>query len=214
MNRVLYLSIALPLSFICSCDMMIAEHPKPTLNERPITERPVNQRVVRSIVGFFPFEDNANKWNFTEAGGNTVVILVTDTISDDGNMYFRVSFRENRVDTTDDWFLKSPAGIYFGQSLTGEYDLFLPAKVDSACGRFKSAGSTVEYTFSDSLLINGFMFHRVLHLRYNIPIIHGFDEVTLADSIGIVELVDHNGRWPIVYAIDSCRIGGSSKLFY
>jgi hypothetical protein len=165
------------------------------------------------IGGFFPFEDNSNRWNYSESGGNTVGILVTDTISDDGSTYFRVSFRENRVDTTDDWFLRSTSGVFFGQSLTGNYDLFLPSKVDSLSGNFESAGSTVSYEYYDSLSINGTAFSHAVHLHYNNPIIHGFDEITLVDSIGIVELVDHSGRWPIYYTIDSCRVGGNSRIF-
>jgi hypothetical protein len=53
----------------------------------------------------------------------------------------------------------------------------------------------------------------VLHLHYSRPIIHGFDDIVLADSIGIVKLVDNGGRWPINYAIDSCSVGGVSRKF-
>jgi hypothetical protein len=57
------------------------------------------------------------------------------------------------------------------------------------------------------------MFHNVLQLHYSNPIIHGFDDVTLVDLIGIVQLVDNTGRWPISYAIDSCRVGGNLRKF-
>jgi hypothetical protein len=216
-NMVRY-GIILGLSVVGSCTVMMDDNPaRPSDDDHSSSQQPLNQpvgrQISRTIAGFFPFEDNSNKWNYSESGGNTVTILVTDTISDDGVTYFRVSFRENRVDTTDDWFLRSKTGVCFGQSLTGKYDLFIPTKVDSISGCFESAGSTVTYGYYDSLSINGIKFYNAIHFQYNTPIIHGFDEITLVDSIGIVELVDHSGRWPIHYSIDSCRVGGNSKTF-
>jgi hypothetical protein len=222
MNKKTRFFTLLFLSLICGCDIIVDNPSSSSNNHSPndsssnnnsSNNNSSNQRITRSIIHFFPFEDNTNIWNYSESGENNVVIVVADTISDDGITYFRVSFRENRVDTTDDWFSRSTTGIFFGQSLTGAYDLFLPAKIDSTKGSFKSRGLKVEYTYQDSLKINGSMFHKVLHLVYQSPIIHGFDEIFLVDSIGIVELIDHNGRWPIVYTIDSCRIGGSSQIF-
>jgi hypothetical protein len=202
-------------SAVCCCSVMMDDNPTASNpgNHPSTVDHPSTPRVTKKIAGFFPFEDNSNIWNYTESGGNTVMILVTDTISDDGSIYYRVSFRENRVDTTDDWFLRSSDGVYFGQSLAGDYDLFLPATVDSASGAFMSAGSNVTYCYYDSLLVNGSMFYAVLRLRYNYPIIHGFNEIVLADSIGIVELIDRHGRWPISYEIDSCLVGGIAKKF-
>jgi hypothetical protein len=222
MNKKFYFIALFIATFICNCDVIV-DNPRSSPNDHTpndtsshnnsSTNNSSNQRITRSIVHFFPFEDNNNIWNYTESEGNKVTILVADTISDDGVTYFRVSFRENRVDTTDDWFSRSASGINFGQSLTGPYELFLPAKIDSTRGSFKSRGSKVEYTYYDSLKIDGSMFHKVLHLAYQSPIIHGFDEITLADSIGVVELIDHTGRWPIDYTIDSCHIGGNSIKF-
>jgi hypothetical protein len=194
------------------CCRMLVDSQSETQHQQT-TNQPSKQKTSRNIGEFFPFENNSNKWNYTESGGNSVTIKVTDTISDDGVTYFRVSFRENRVDTTDDWFLRSSKGVYFGQKLSGNYDLFLPPKVDSLSGSFISAKSTVSYQCYDSLTVNGSLFHNVMVLHYNYPIIHGFDSVTLADSIGIVQLVDDNGRWPISYAIDSCVVGGTARAF-
>jgi hypothetical protein len=199
------------VALTCCCHVLVDGPSQP--GQHQPKEQPSKQKFSRNIAGFFPFENNMNTWNYTESGGNTVTIVVTDTISDDGITYFRVSFRENRVDTTDDWFKRSPKGIYFGQSLTGDYDLFLPGKVDSISGSFISAKSSVSYHYYDSLDVNGSMLYNVLTLHYNYPIIHGFDDITLADSIGIVKLVDHNGRWPISYAIDSCVVGGTTRAF-
>jgi hypothetical protein len=199
------------VALTCCCHMLVDS--QPGSQHQQTTDQPTRQNTLRNIAGFFPFENNSNIWNYTESGGNRVKIMVTDTISDDGVTYFRVSFRENRVDTTDDWFMRSAKGIYFGQSLTGNYDLFLPHKVDSISGTFISAKLTVSYHCYDSLTVNGSMFYNVLALHYNYPIIHGFDSITLADSIGIVQLVDDNGRWPISYGIDSCVVGGTARTF-
>lgn len=161
----------------------------------------------------FPFEDNANWWHYTESGGNTVFIEVTDTISDNKTLYFKVSFKENRVDTTDDWFKRSATGIMFGPSLAGSYDLFLPSEIDSVKGRFYSGASRVDYTFHDSLGIGTSVFRNVLILDYDTPILHGFTEITFAESIGIIELKDSNERWPIDYGIDSCNVSGKMSKF-
>ena len=232
MKTILHFSLILMLSLVCSCDVMIDGPTKHGSSQYSNDQNSIDQnstdqhstdqhstdqnssRVIsKRIAGFFPFEDNSNRWYYTESGGNTVTILVTDTISDDGITYFRVSFRENRVDTTDDWFSRSTEGVYFGKSLTGEYDLFLPAVLNSISGVFESAGLTVTYDYYDSLEINGFIFRNVLSLHYNHPIIHGFNEIILVDSIGIVKLVDNSGRWPINYAIDSCSINGTLRKF-
>jgi len=208
------------LFLMCSCGIVLEDPTSAHSNKQPPSTdqstpspQPVNQKTLKKIGEFFPFEDNSNNWHYTEPGGNTVTIVVTDTISDDGVTYFRVSFRENRVDTTDDWFSRSSAGIYFGQSLTGAYDLFLPTAIDSRSGVFESGDSKVTYTLYDSLEINTSIFHDVVRLHYSQPIIHGFDDIVLADSIGIVSLVDDNGRWPINYVIDSCSVGGVARKF-
>jgi len=208
MKTVLYTLTLIYVWLMCLCTVMMDEPETAKPNDPPS-----NPRVARKIGGLFPFEDNSNAWYYTESGGNTVRILVTDTISDDGVIYYRVSFRENRVDTTDDWFQRSTMGIYFGQSLAGKYNLFLPAKIDSVSGSFVSGGPMADYTYYDSLLVNGTLFHNVLRLRYDAPLIHGFDVLTLADSVGIVELIDHHGRWPISYEIDSCSISGIIRKF-
>jgi hypothetical protein len=168
---------------------------------------------MRNTASCFPFTDNSNWWRYTEAGGNTVSIMVIDTISDDNIRYYRVSFRENRVDTTNDWFQQSSAGIFFSASLIGNYRLFLPAAIDSVSGTFTSGGATVRYSYFDSLSVNGINFNRVVKLSYSLPLLHGFSEIVFADSIGIVRLTDHTGRWPISYTIDSCSVSGIVRKF-
>jgi hypothetical protein len=220
MKRFIIVCAGIAAALLSSCSFVVDGPTSAHSNKQPSSTdqstpspQPENQKTSKKIGGFFPFEDNSNKWHYTEPGGNTVTIAVTDTISDDGVTYFRVSFRENRVDTTDDWFSRSSAGIYFGQSLTGAYDLFLPTAIDTRSGVFESGDSKVTYTLYDSLEVNKSMFHDVVRLHYSQPIIHGFDDIVLADLIGIVSLVDDNGRWPINYAIDSCSVGGVARKF-
>jgi hypothetical protein len=162
---------------------------------------------------YFPFEDNANWWRYTEASGNNVMIDVIDTISDNNTLYYKVSFKENRVDTTDDWFKRSSSGIMFGPSLVSIADMFLPATLDSVKGSFTSGASRVSYSVNDTMTVGGALFHKVLLLNYNSPVLHGFTEIAFADSVGIVQFKDSHERWPIVYAIDSCSVSGNVKVF-
>jgi hypothetical protein len=209
----LYLTSLAIAGLICSC--MVAVN-GPDGNTTIPDDRDPDDRTVpvtRKTAGCFPFEDNTNRWYYTESGGNRVNILVTDTISDDGTTYFRVSFREERVDTTDDWFKRSANGIYFASALIGNYSLFLPAKIDSARGGYLSGPSRASYTYHDSLSVGGTLFHGVLSLEYNVPLLHGFTTIVFADSIGIVQLIDESGRWPITYRIDSCSVSGTVRRF-
>jgi hypothetical protein len=213
MNTLLRFAGTAIAGLICSCMVAVNE---PDGGSTIPDDRRHNDTIVpvtRKTAGCFPFEDNTNRWYYTESGGNRVNILVTDTISDDGITYFRVSFREEQVDTTDDWFKRSASGIYFSSALIGNYSLFLPAKIDSAHGGYLSGPSRASYTYHDSLTLGGTVFHGVLSLEYNVPLLHGFTTIVFADSIGIVQLIDESGRWPITYRIDSCSVSGETKIF-
>jgi hypothetical protein len=173
----------------------------------PTKPEPISFRTT----SLFPFQNNSNWWMYSEAGGNSLRIAVTDTISDDNVMYYRVSFQELRVDTTDDWFRQTSGGTLFGSSLTGSYQRFLPSIINAARDTFSSNGSSVTYTWNKTFKSNGTEFHDVLSLSYSSSIIHGFDEIILADSIGIVKLVDRNSRWTVEYMLDSCSIDGEVR---
>lgn len=198
-------------AFLLSSCMVAVNNPDQSSSDD--SHAPAHQQFTRATSACFPFQDNSNWWHYTEAGGNTTTIHVTDTISDNNILYHKVSFRENRVDTTDDWFKKTTGGIYFSRSLISGYTLFIPAKIDSMHGTFESGSSTVTYSYYDSLSIDGVLFYGVLHAEYSFPLLHGFDEITFADSIGIIRLIDHTGRWPISYTIDSCSVSGTVKRF-
>jgi hypothetical protein len=216
MKKLTSLIIAGIIPLLSSCVMLMSSTPDPYTNADPYVPpntQPPPQHVSIKTSMFFPFENNANWWRYTEASGNNVSIDVVDTISDNKTLYYKVSFKENRVDTTDDWFKRSFAGIMFGPSLISISDMFIPATLDSVKGSFYSGASTVSYSFWDTMTVGGALFHRVLQLKYNSPILHGFTEIAFADSVGIVQLKDSHERWPIVYEIDSCNVAGNVKVY-
>jgi hypothetical protein len=57
------------------------------------------------------------------------------------------------------------------------------------------------------------MYRGVISLKYDYPVIHGFEELLLAKGVGIVKMVDRDGRWPVTYLLDSCSISDSVMRF-
>ena len=214
MKWYIQLLIAGSVLLFCSCDVIVNGTEKggdDVTGKKPPIVTPEKFEFVTA--GIFPFDDNDNWWRYSEIDGNQLDIDVTDTISDDDILYYRVSFREHRVDTTDDWFKKEDGVVMFGSSLIGMYDLFLPAKLSSKKGSFSCGSRVVDYTFYDSLTVAGVRYRKVLELRYTAPILHGFDELVLADSLGVIRMKDIDGRWPVCYDIDSCRVYGNVNRF-
>ena len=211
----LILPVALTALF-ASCDLMVSSYddgqdddPTTTTTTTVTTTKP--EPISFKTASLFPFRNNTNWWMYSESGGNTLHIAVTDTISDDNVLYYRVSFQELRVDTTDDWFQQTSSGTLFGPSLTGIYQRFLPATISAKSDTFYSNGSTVTFTLNDTYKSNGTEFDDVVALSYSSPIIHGFDKIVLADSVGIVELIDYDARWTVTYTLDSCSIDGTVR---
>jgi len=162
---------------------------------------------------YFPFENNTNWWKFTEASGNPCAIKIVDTISDDNITYYRVSFMENRVDTTDDWFKRSSGDILFGASLTGTYNRFLPSRIESRGGKYICGSNVINYEYFDSAVISGLTFKKVISLQYTTPVIHGFEKIMFAEKIGVIMMQDLDGRWPVSYVLDSTSISGIISRF-
>lgn len=186
-----------------SCAVLV-DGPQDTENTEGDTYIPLQRTIYTG--GYFPFENNMNWWMYTEDGGNLLSVRVTDTISDDHITYYRVSFQENRVDTTDDWFKRSGGDILFGSSLTGVYRRFLPARLNLVNGHIESPDSNLCFGFYDSMVVKGRMYREILHVIFRTPLIHGFKEVWMADNVGIIMMEDNNGRWPVIYSLDSCSI--------
>lgn len=215
MKRLHLLCAALCLTGLISCAVRVndpyhernrdTDDPEEHYKNQPQEQ---SERITFSTASLFPFRHNGNWWKYSESGGNVLRIAVTDTISDDNILYYRVSFQEHRVDTTDDWFQKSSNGILFGHALTGSYHLFLPSKITARQDTFTSRYSGVTYRFYDDYTLNGHTFENVISLKYNSPIIHGFDEIILADEIGIIALTDDDSRWNVDYTLDSCSVDG------
>ncbi|HEX2960115.1 MAG TPA: hypothetical protein VHO70_24995 [Chitinispirillaceae bacterium] len=195
---------------LTSCAVLVDEPDDEEYGGGGVVNPPAQpQRIRIQTRNYFPFENNLNWWNYTESSGNELEIKVIDTISDDNILYYRVAFQEHRVDTTDDWFKSSYGSIMFGQSLTGMYEQFLPKEIDSINGTFSCGANLVRYSYYDSLVTGGVMYHGVISLKYDYPVIHGFEELLLAKGIGIVKMVDHDGRWPVTYLLDSCSVNDS-----
>lgn len=187
-----------------NCALMINEPDDPWDTSTTHTSR--NYSI--NTESYFPFENNTNWWKFSESSGNPCIIRIVDTISDDNVTYYRVSFMESRVDTTDDWFKHSPGDILFGASLTGTYDRFLPSRIESQGGKYTCGSDMINYQYFDSVVVNGLTFKKVISLHYATPVIHGFDKILFAENIGIIMMQDLDGRWPVSYTLDSCSVSG------
>jgi hypothetical protein len=161
----------------------------------------------------FPFEDSGNWWMYTEEGGNPLAVRESLTFPDDGLTYYRVTFQENRVDTTDDWFMRDTSGIFFSSRLIGPYALFLPDSFPSNSGSFWSDSGSVTYAYADSLTLDGKNFRKVVTLDYTRPFLHGFDRLILADSVGIVSMIDNGDRLPYNYTLDSAHVYGETRVY-
>lgn len=216
MNRLSTLFAAAAVVFTASCAVSVND---PDYTNRPGSNRtPNNSTTLPNKFSFntatlFPFENSSNWWDYSEPGGNRLRIAVTDTISDDDVTYYRVSFMEHRVDTTDDWFQQSSNGVLFGTSLTGTYTLFLPARLSSPEDTFSSRSQSVSWHYEKTTDLHGTAIANSVTLKYTTPVIHGFDEIVLADSLGIIKLIDYDGRWKIDYTLDSCSIDDRVTVF-
>ncbi len=161
----------------------------------------------------FPFEDFSNWWMYTEEGGNSLKIEVVDTISDDGNLYYKISFMEESKDTTSDWFRRNSEGIYYSKSIGMGYEMFLPLNFTKTSGTYLSGTQDVYYSFMDSMDIGGTVHDSILKLSYSEGFLHGFDEIILASDLGIVSMTDSSGRIPFEYRLDSCSVSGEVKRY-
>lgn len=167
-------------------------------------ERPAPRPQTVGYANLFPFENNRAWWRYTTEEGNEFVIEVVDTISDERDIYYKVSFTEAKLDKRqDDWFVREAGEITYGQTLRGTFQLFLPSSYCKTGGSFHSGSSRITYTLHDTFAVGGTVFHDVVELRYTTAILHGFDTIYFADGVGIVALVDEDGRWPIEYVLES-----------
>jgi len=151
-----------------------------------------------------------NWWNYTDGEGHHLSIQVFDTITDNKVRYYETKFSQEGVDTADDWFIQDSTGTEYGMNLLGPYRLFLPQQLTSESGTFSSDTTHVTYTYFDSLSLANTLFRNVIHLSYAEPVVyHGFSALDIADSIGIIRLVDSVGQeYPVVFELDSAFVGG------
>lgn len=159
-----------------------------------------------NVDAIFPFQNISNWWKYTEKGGNFLTISVVDAISDDSDVYYKVKFEENNKDTTTDWFLRTVDGVYYNEKLAGGYKLFLPSSFTENISGVDSNSESTEFSYSDSLKLGTTVFDSIVKIRYATPILHGFNEVSLANGIGIVSMTDNSGRFVVEYILDSASI--------
>ena len=163
----------------------------------------------------FPFAGSMNRWYYSDADGNTFVIAIVDTISDDRELFYKVSFTEEKLASTQsDWFVFRNGEIRYSTSLrAAAYPLFVPSRFSGESGTFSSDSQHVSFVNKDSLIIGAHRFGSGVELSYARPLVHGFDIIRFADTVGIVSLTDNTGRWPIEYVLDSARIAGKVERF-
>jgi len=167
-----------------------------------------------TVGNFFCFENEKNWWEYSDENGNRFSIKVIDTISDNNSLYYKVAFEEHKLKVSqDDWFVREKGQIRFNENLRGTFSLFLPAEFHYQSGEFISSGNTIDYSIYQSITIHDTTVKKVALLEYEQAILHGFDKIYFANNIGIVKMIDDDGRWPIRYSLDSCRIEGEIYRF-
>lgn len=150
----------------------------------------------------FPFGQSGKVWNYMDEDGNNFKISVIDTISDEADLYYKVEFREVKLDMVqDDWFINEQNVIKYNDRLNGTFDTFLPSSFLRSGGTFSCGSSNITYEILSSLTLGDKTYTDVLKLTYGTAVLHGFDEILFADNIGIIQMIDYDGRWPVYYTL-------------
>ncbi len=151
----------------------------------------------------FPFTTAGKTWGYTDEDGNDFMISVIDTISDEDDLYYKVEFKEVKLNMIqDDWFIRDAEGIKYSDRLMGDFDLFLPKRFIRGGGSFQCNSQNINYEIISSLTLGTTTYTDVLKLSYTKAVLHGFDEIFFADNIGIIQMIDYDGRWPVYYTLD------------
>lgn len=164
-----------------------------------------NNTIINSKVTYnniFPFAQSGKIWDYRDEDGNDFRISVIDTISDDDDLYYKVEFREIKLDMVqDDWFIYEQGEIKYNDRLIGDFSLFLPSTFFRAGGSFNCGTSNIDYEILTSFTIGTTTYKDVLKLTYTNAVLHGFDEILFADNVGIIQMIDYDGRWPVYYSL-------------
>lgn len=156
-----------------------------------------------TFMNIFPFTAAGRVWDYTDEDGNDFVITVRDTISDEGDLYYKVEFKEVKLNMIQsDWFINDGTGIRYSERLQGAFQLFLPKRFLRQGGYFESNCQNIHYKIFSSITLAGKTYKDVLKLSYSQAVLHGFDEIYFADNIGIIQMIDYDGRWPVYYSLD------------
>ena len=166
-------------------------------NNSPIT---VNNKI--RYQNIFPLAESGKSWEYFDEDGNKFEINVIDTIYDESNLYHKVEFKEMKLAMVqNDWFIKEVDGIKYNNELKGIFNMFLPSTLYRNGGFFNCDTINIQYDILPSLIVGDTVFTDVLKLSYATAVLHGFDEIYFADNVGIIRMVDFDGRWPVDYKI-------------
>jgi len=167
-----------------------------------------------NALSYFPYQQIGNWWKYSEKGGNSLSITVEDTISDNGTLYYKIAFIEKGKGNYNDWFKYAASkGVVYSSSLSGSYIQFVPPTLYIDGGSFETDSGTITYSKETSVVLNSKTFSNSLLLSYSRAYWHGFSEIYVCDSVGMVGLIDGSGRFPVEYILDSAQIDGSLLKF-
>ncbi len=100
-----------------------------------------------SFTNAFPFTEHGNWWMLTDEYGRMVKIEVINAVTSNQKTYFQIRYSESG-DTVDNWFKKSPDGIFFCDSIDGDFDKLFPAVCSNNGGEF----DTEEVSLQEGLM--------------------------------------------------------------
>jgi len=162
----------------------------------------------------FLFESSDNWWEYSDIDGNRFSIRVIDTISDNSDLYYKVSFTEHHINASqDDWFVREGSVVAFNESLQGEFATFLPSTFAADNGSFFCGSDEIRYQLHQTVSLGDTSVSNAVQLEYECAVLHGFDRIHFSNGLGIVSMIDLDGRWPIEYTLDSCSINGTIRVF-
>ncbi len=170
----------------------------------------------QNFYNIFPFTEQGNWWMLTDEHGKLVKVEVTNKITSNQKVFFQIRYQEG-TDTIDNWFKKTSDGVFFCDSIDGDFLKLFPGVCSSKGGRFFSNKRWVSYDYAIAIVYHQKVFDNVFDFKYpGAGLFKGFEEISAAENIGIVRLYDiHdpvNNRY-FEYVLDSASIGGMIHRF-
>lgn len=157
----------------------------------------------------FPLSTKGDCWFFSDSSSNTFSIEVSEAVTDNNERYHNVRFTESKMNSSQThWLYSKNDTIYYAPKLQGSYAAFLPLKFNRMSSTFKSGSNKITYTRIKGYVVGKSTYAEAVSLKYETAILNGFTELVFVDGIGPIRCIDHRGRWPIIYNLDSAKISG------